>query len=101
MDRTLKQNKCLHSYCSQLADKLNDAGLDMRKTLRHDIDIPWTGDNVREFMFNTISRVQYNRTSSELDTQEIQNVYEILNRHTSNQFGIGLSWPDKFNRGKC
>jgi regulator of sigma D len=32
--RTQTQNKALHKYCQMLADKLNDAGLDMKQTLK-------------------------------------------------------------------
>ena len=33
--RTLTQNKALHFYYEHLAQELNDAGLDIQKTLRH------------------------------------------------------------------
>ena len=101
MKRTTQQNSCLHSYCSQLAESFNDIGLDMRRTLRHDIDIPWTMETVKEYMFNFISLAMYDKTSSELDTIQMQKVYETLNRHTSDKHGIGLEWPDKSNKGKC
>ena len=100
-DRTLKQNRCLHSYCNQLAEAFNDAGMDMKATLKHDIEIPWSGERVKEFIFNAVSLAKYDKTSSELTTKEIQVVYEIVNRHTAEKFGIGLSWPDRFNGGKC
>jgi len=40
--RTTKQNSALHKFFELVAETLNSAGLDMRKALRADIDIPWS-----------------------------------------------------------
>ena len=48
--RTTKQNASLHKYFQLLSDSLNDAGLDMRRTLKEEIDIPWTPANVKEHL---------------------------------------------------
>ena len=34
-------NTTIHKYFSMLAESLNNAGLDVRQTMRHDVDIPW------------------------------------------------------------
>jgi hypothetical protein len=99
--RTLKQNKCLHSYCQQLADKLNGAGYDFNdgKVIR--LPVEFTGDNVKEYMFKKvmISLHPDYESTTELDTLEAQEVYENLNRFTSEHFGVGCDWPDRFNGG--
>ena len=35
--RTLLQNRAMHKYFTLLANQLNEAGLDMRKTLKQEI----------------------------------------------------------------
>ena len=53
--RTTKQNASLHLGLRNLGDEFNAAGLDMKKVLKPEIDIPWTESSVKEFMFNPIS----------------------------------------------
>jgi len=99
--RTLPQNRCLHSYCEQLADKLNAAGYDFNdgKVIR--LPVQFTRENVKEYMFKKVMKSLYpdKESTRELDTQEIQWVYENLNRFTSDSFGVGVDWPDRFNGG--
>ena len=100
--RTKKQNNSLHKGLRNLADKLNDAGLDMQKVFAvKRVSIPWTEDSAREYLFNQISMAMYDgRTSSQLDTKEIQEVWKVLNRHMGENFGITVDWPDRWNQGR-
>ena len=76
--RTVKQNSSLHVGCRNLADEFKGAGLDMKKVLKPEVDTPWTEASVKEFMFNPISKVMFDgRTSSELDTKEIQAAWDL------------------------
>jgi len=100
--RTPLQNKSLQKGCRNLAELFGDAGKDMRKVLKPEVEIPWTGDSIREYMFNPISRIMFDgRTSSQLDTKEVQEVWKVLNRHTGEKHGITTPWPDRFNGGKA
>ena len=47
--RTLQQNRALHVLFQMLANELNSNGLDMRKTLKPSVDIPWSGRSVKEW----------------------------------------------------
>ena len=70
--RTIQQNKALHVLFQLLADELNNAGLDMRKTLKPEVEIPWTPRNVKEFLWRPIQKAQLNKASTtELTTSEI------------------------------
>ncbi len=97
--RTNKQNASLHLGLRNLGDEFNAAGLDMKKVLKPGVDIPWTEASVKEYMFNPISKVMFDgRTSSELDTQEIQAVWAVLIRHTGEKHGVTVPWPDIYSQ---
>ena len=74
--RTLKQNRALHKLFTQMAESLNDAGFDMRRTLKETIDIPWTPENVKNFIWRPIQEAQLGKESTtELTTYDIDTVY--------------------------
>ena len=76
--RTPQQNKCLHDGLRHLADELNERGLDMKAVLPT-IDIPWTMESAKEYLFNRIAKIMFDgRTSSELNTTEMQQVWEAI-----------------------
>lgn len=92
--RTLKQNSALHLYFTYLADELNDAGLDMRKTLKPEIDIPWSARTVKEHLWRPIMKAQLKKESTtELTTKEIDKVFQTITRHLSEKFGLSVEFP--------
>ena len=96
--RTLKQNNSLHKGLTNLADELNAGGLDMRKVLKPGVEIPWTKDSAKEYLFNPIAAVMFDgRTSSELDTKEIQAVWDVMIRFTGEKHGVTVPWPDIYS----
>ncbi len=99
--RTLQQNKSLHLYCEMVAEALNDAGFDMRRTLKHDVEIPWTKDTVKDYLWRPIQEALLQKESTtELDTAEPSKVYEILSRHLAQKLGISVVWPDRFSQAE-
>jgi len=92
--RTDQQNKALHVLFNLLAQTLNDAGLDMRKTLKPDIDIPWTGVTVKEYLWRPIQRAQLDKESTtELTTIEIDKVFDTINKHLGEKHGLHVPFP--------
>ena len=92
--RTLVQNASLHLYFRLLAEELNNAGLDMKKTLKQDADIPWSDDRIKEFLWKPIQYAQLGKKSTtELTTSEVDKVYETLNRHLGEKLGIFVKFP--------
>lgn len=92
--RTLQQNRALHLMFDQLAQELNQAGFDMRKTLKPSIDIPWTGESVKEYLWRPVQQAQVNKKSTtELTTSEIDEVFDTINRHLGTKFGIYVPFP--------
>jgi len=92
--RTNQQNKALHLYFKMLADTLNDAGLDMRKTLKPNVSIDWTPETVKEYLWRPVQKVQLRKTSTtELTTDEITKVWETINRFLGENHGVTQSFP--------
>ena len=94
--RTLKQNKSLHKYCDMLADELNMAGYDMKKVLKPGIDIMWTPESVKNYLWRPVMHAMFDKISTtELETKDVTKVYETLNRHTASRFGISVVFPSE------
>lgn len=92
--RTDKQNRSLHLLFKLLAEELNQSGLDMRKTLKPGVEIPWSGDSVKEFLWRPIQEAQLNKKSTtELTTKEIDAVFDTITRHIGEKFGIYVPFP--------
>ena len=87
--RTIPQNASLHLWFSELAEMLNQAGLDMRVVLKPEIAIPWSAKSVKEMLWRPVQKVQLGKESTTaLTTQEIDKVYEVLARHLGEKFGV-------------
>ncbi|MBB20209.1 MAG: hypothetical protein CMP20_12220 [Rickettsiales bacterium] len=95
--RTLTQNAAMHLFFGWLADALNDAGMDMRRTLRHDIDIPWTPASVKEHLWRPIQQAMTDKQSTkDITTVEPTAIHEVLSRHLGERLGIQCpAWPKR------
>lgn len=94
--RTLTQNAALHKFCDLLAIELNNAGLDMKKTLKADAEIPWRPESVKEHLWRPIQKAVIDKESTtEADTSDYSKVYNVLIRHISQKFGVYVPWPSK------
>ncbi len=92
--RTLQQNRALHLYFTLLADELNSAGYDMRKTLKPSVDIPWNGKSVKEYLWRPIMKAQLGKESTtEMTTKDIDTIFDTINRHLGEKFGLTLMFP--------
>lgn len=77
-----------------LAKELNEAGLDMRKTLKPDINIPWSGESIKKYIWKPVQKAQLGKESTtELTTTEIDKVFDTINRHLGDKFGIYVPFP--------
>lgn len=92
--RTNLQNRALHKYFTMLAETLNAAGLDARKTLKPEVDIPWTSEMCKDLLWRPIQMAMTGKKSTiDLDTTEPSEIYAVLDRHLSEKFGISVEWP--------
>lgn len=92
--RTHQQNKALHVLFRELAKELNEAGLDMRRVLKPGIDIPWATESVKDFLWRPIQEAQLGKKSTtELTTIEIDQVFDTINKHLGEKFGLHVAFP--------
>lgn len=94
--RTLSQNSALHVYFQLIADELNGAGLPIKATLEHyDVDLDWSSESVKSLVWRPIQKALLGkRSTTELKKQQdIDRVYEHINRFLSEQFGIHVPFP--------
>lgn len=92
--RTNQQNKALHVLFQLLADELNNAGLDMRKTLKPGIEIPWARNGIKEYLWRPIQEAQLGKKSTtELTTIEVDQVFDTLIRHLGEKLGLHVAFP--------
>jgi len=77
--RTSAQNRALHLWYSQLADKLNESGFDMKKIIH--VDIPWSGDTVKQYLWKPLQKMILGTTSTRsLKRDDLDKVFDPLNK---------------------
>lgn len=97
--RSFTQNAALHVYLQLLADELNEAGLDMKKTLKAEVEIPWTMQMAKDFLWRPIQKALTEKESTtKPTTKDYIYIYEVLSRHLVEKFGVNVPWPSKDNK---
>jgi len=94
--RTIRQNAALHKYFTMLADELNFAGLEMKKVLKPEVEIMWTAESIKNYLWRPIQYAMTDKISTtELDTKQVNKIYEVLDRHLGEKFGISVEFPSE------
>lgn len=95
--RTLTQNRALHMWFQWLAETLNDAGLDMRTVIKPEVEIPWSGASVKEYLWRPVQEALIQKHSTtEANRVEYTEVYDVLCRHLGDKFGVQCPpWPKR------
>lgn len=91
-----KQKSAMHVYLRMLSAALNDAGLDMKKVLKEEVDIPWTEVSAKEYLWRPIQEVMTGFKSTKDPLRKQYNeIYKTLNSLTFHKFDIDIPWPVK------
>jgi len=92
--RTARQNRALHLMFRQLADELNDRGLDMKTALQGFFEIPWNEHTIKEAIWRPIQIKQVGKESTTaLTTKEIDMVFETIAMFMAKRHGLVLEFP--------
>jgi len=94
--RTETQNSALHLYFSHLSDELNNAGYTVQLVLKEKMDLDFTPSSVKELLWRPAQQaILGKKSTTELSKfEDIDLVYDHLNRHISEKFKIHVAWPD-------
>lgn len=101
--RTEAQNASLHLWLRQVADTLNDAGLDMKTVLSaKEVDVPWTAVSAKEVLWRPLQETMtLYESTTQASTTDYPAVYEVLCRHFGQHMGVTLPpWPDRFSQSQ-
>lgn len=95
--RTILQNRAIHKYCSLLADKFNDGGLDMVTVLKEKkVSVSWTMDSVKDVIWRPIQIALFQiESTTKLETDQVSKVYQQIARMMSEKFNIDQSFPNR------
>lgn len=93
--RTLRQNRSLHKYCTEVANELNAHGISLKAIVTR-VNVDWTMEAVKSVL-QAIAKAKFGKAhTSELTTTEIQDVYIEFNKIIS-ELGISMGWPSADN----
>lgn len=98
--RTPSQNSAIHLYFRMVAEALNDAGKDMETVLQlKTIDVPWNEAMVKEVLWKAVQRsMEKGEHTSDLETTDITEIYETLNRWMGAKLGVSVEFPHNEER---
>jgi len=96
--RTDNQNRAIHLYCSMLSKALIDKGESVQTVMKvKTVAVMLSPDIVKELLFKPVMTAVFPdvESTAKLTTNQVSVVYEHLNRHTSELFGIGIDFPSR------
>jgi len=94
--RTLKQNNALHKYFSLISEEFNNRGLDFSKTFKEDFHMIVTPDIVKENLWKPVQKAYYGTVKTrQLKKEQIDKIYDTINKKLSEKFGIYVPFPNK------
>ena len=92
--RTIRQNRALHKYFTFVSEALNDAGYDIKTVIK--ADVSWSPENIKDMMWRPLQIALLNKKSTtKLKKEEIDTVYDVMNRLLGERFGIYVPFPSR------
>lgn len=98
--RTAQQNRALHLWFEMLAQEFNGAGYTVQLVLSKKIDLDWDKGKIKELLWRPAQQaILGKKSTTELSKQEdIDRVYEHLNRHLAEKFELHVPFPVDMER---
>jgi len=93
--RTSPQNRALHLFFKLLANAFNDAGYSVQVVVKQKIDVDWNERLIKDLIWRPaqIAILNIESTKDLAKQNQIDKVYEHLNRHIGEKFGIHVPFP--------
>jgi len=94
--RTDQQRKALYRYFNLLATALNDGGYDVQTVLAKAIGRDWDAEGVKSLLWKPLQvAITSKESTADADTKEYSIVYEKLDLHLCEIFGVHVPFPSK------
>jgi hypothetical protein len=94
--RTPTQNRCMHKFCNDVAEAMNDQGITFNMFFNPGFEMPWTKEIYLDNVWRVIQKAITGHDSTTRPTpKQYIEIYEILNRKHS-EFGFHVPWPNRF-----
>lgn len=94
--RTELQNNAMHKYFALLSGAFNEADLDKVAVLSKKLPTLWTPHGVKEDVWKPAQAAMCKKDSTTaLETDEVGTVYRVVDRFTSQNFGIHVPFPNR------
>jgi hypothetical protein len=93
--RTEQQHKARWKYLSLLADELMGKGISQRVFLEklQGYDVPITKEFLAEVWKEIQQQMFGTNSSKHLKTDQVSQVYDVMNLFTSTEWGVGMDFP--------
>ena len=94
--RSDRQNRALWLFFSILAEELNNSGYDMRTLIKKEVDISWTKNSIREYLWQPFQKAMFGEISTrKLTTEQINQIYDQINKVVAERTdgNIQVSFP--------
>jgi hypothetical protein len=88
--RSLSQNSALHLWFTQVAETLNEQGMDVRTFIKDSVEIPWSAHMVKELLWRKLQETMTGKKSTtQINTEEINKIMDVIIR-TAGERGVEL-----------
>jgi len=92
--RTYKQNRAMHLYFKMLAEALNDAGYDIKETIK--ADVPWTETSVKELIWRPIQQaITGKKSTTSIKKSDIDMIFDVINKNMGEKRGVSVPFPSE------
>ena len=92
--RSIQQNKAMHKYFELCAKELDEAGFSVQAVIEKTMDVNWDKDLFKRLVWKRALKAKLDKEStSEMTQQDVEEVYEIVNRFMGENFGIHVPFP--------
>jgi len=92
--RTLTQNAAIHKYFEIVASAFRQAGIDSKVIFNEQVDVPVTAGVIKEGLWRPVQNALLEKQSTtKLTTKEVSEIYDIVNKHLGEKFGIHVPFP--------
>ena len=95
--RTDAQNRALHLWFTLVAEALNEAGYTVQQVLQQKLDLDFNAGIIKEVFWRDAQKKVVGKISTtKLDKiEDINKIYDHLNRHFGEKFKIHVPFPQK------